>query len=366
MIAIVLTARTSYTKLKSLIAEFLPAEVHLYVCASALLPRYGNPYAQVKIDFPQHATTPIYSTLEGATLTTDAKETAILLSSLADAFARDQPRCVVVMADRHETLAASIAARYQNIPIAHLQGGETSGNVDDDVRWANSALATYHFPASRSAELALIKHGYRHVWNFGCPSIDLAKLALDQPAVTTEDLGGHERFVDPEQPFVMVALHPETERPTMAFLQQQTVLNAVAALHLPMIVFWPGQDAGAEDSSRAIREFKAVYPGRLKTIRSLPPVTYLRLLSQASCLVGNSSAGIRESSFLGVPVVNVGIRQRGREHGHNVWESPTYSAFDILSDTAAQIAHGPYAPLHTYGDGMAAPSIAAKLRDLCR
>src|ERR1700752_549086 len=157
MTSIVLTARHSYAKLKPLIREFLQRHLPVDVisCGSAQVEKFGVTGRLLKKDFPSLTPTEIASTLDGSTLATSAKETGILLQSLADHFARTKPRAVVVIADRHETLGATIAASYQNIPVVHLQGGEQSGNIDDRVRDANSTLASFHFPATDRAAYRL-------------------------------------------------------------------------------------------------------------------------------------------------------------------------------------------------------------------
>jgi UDP-N-acetylglucosamine 2-epimerase len=123
---------------------------------------------------------------------------------------------------------------------------------------------------------------------------------------------------------------------------------------------WPGQDAGAGIASKALRAWQ----GRVHTVRSLPPSRFLRLLTQAACLIGNSSAGIREASYLGVPVVNIGTRQHGRERGPNVIDVP-HDAVKIANALSWQIAHGPYPSSSLYGKGNAGQRIAEVLVGQC-
>jgi UDP-hydrolysing UDP-N-acetyl-D-glucosamine 2-epimerase len=353
-LGIVVTARPSYAKIKPLVNTLLSigVEPDLYVCASALLPRYGQVSTQIEQDFPQLKRIHVPSVYEGDTRLTSVLSTATLSQGIGREFAVREPQMVVVMADRHETLGVSIAASYQNVPIAHLQGGEVSGNIDDKVRNANTMLADYHFPATLKAAERVFDMTGLPVYPWGCPSIDVARQAANLPPVTDQELGGEGPSIDLSKPFLTVLYHPETERPELAGNDTFTLISRLKDYQIPLVVFWPGQDAGMEEASKAIRVIKAHAP--LRTVRTLPPERFLRLMYQTTALVGNSSAGIRECSFIGTPVFNIGHRQRGRERANNVRDDLPPNWSDIIK----------YHPSTLYGDGYAAPKIAAKLKNL--
>ena len=361
-VGVVCSARPSWTKLQPVVQALAALDVPttLYMCGGAVLESTGNVAAHAKREFPDVSIRCLYSELEGQNLVTSAKSTGTLLNSLADAFDRDQPSIVVINHDRREVLAAAQAARYQNIPVAHLGGGERSGNVDDVVRDANSALAAYHFPATHLASLRVHSlTGSQHIYNYGCPSIDLAKRALLDPPVTVAEIGGVGAPLDFNHRFAIVLHHPETEQPGEAFTQMRTVLDGVRQAGLPALIIWPGQDAGRDLTAKAIRVVTAKHPEwSTHTVRGVEPRRFLRLLSQASVLVGNSSAGIRESSYLGVPVVNVGERQRGRERAGNVLDCDYADVRECL------YRRGRYVTSTLYGDGTAGERIAVKLAEL--
>lgn len=363
-LAIVLTARPSYSKLRPVIKEcvargLLPS---IYVSNGALLHRFGSVIDQVRQDFPNLPIYPIYAEFDGYTLETSGKSTAALLSSLSDAFSWHKPSVVLVNHDRREVLAAAMAAAYQNIPVAHIGGGERSGNIDDRVRDAITCLSTYHFPATvQATQRVNTMMGWSVIAPYGCPSIDVAREALIEPPVTAFELGGVGPTVDPSRPFLLILQHPHTKEPEEAFRQQMTTLNAAKSTKIPTIVMWPGMDAGAEGAAKAIR----LHQGDFHSIRTLPPNRFLRLMSQAACLVGNSSAGIRESGYLGTPVVNIGNRQQGRECGNNVLTVP-HDFEEIRKGIGAQCAAiGDYFPISLYGDGHAAKRIAERLSTVC-
>lgn len=363
-LAIVLTARPSYAKLKPVIRELtaLGEQPDIYVCASALLDRYGRIVTQVAQDFPSLTIVPVYSVVEGTEPVSMALSTGGLTSALATLFAIRKPRMVVVMADRHETLAVSIAASYQNIPLVHMQGGEVSGNIDDKVRNANTMLADYHFPATARARANVEQ--ITQTWDgdnktmflYGCPSIDVARLAKDQPPVTDLELGGDGPPMDLSEPFITVLQHPTTILSHMAYGDMMLTLEIANLSRLPLLVFWPGQDAGQEGASKAIRVFRHFHS--IRTKHTLPPERFLRLMYQTTALVGNSSVGIRECSYIGTPFFNVGNRQKGREHATNTMEAwPNGVQLGPRS-----LDKRPSSNL--YGDGHAAPKIAAKLKEL--
>lgn len=358
-IAVVVTARASWAKLQTL-CEALQArpdvELQIIACASALLERYGKVVDVIRAQ-GFTVTEEVWSTYEGANLLTSAKETGSLVTGLSDTVRRLSPSMVVVCADRHEVLGAAQAVVYQHVPLVHLQGGERTGSIDDRVRDSITALADVHFTCTERAKYRVVglTGAYDRVWNVGCPSLDLAKRALDEPPVTDSELGGTQakgEFVLPQEPFLVVLQHPDTRTADRARFEMQETLSACWFARLPTICFWPGQDAGMEGMAKVIRQAPHV-----RTVRNLPPQRFLKLLTQASVLIGNSSAGIREASYLGVPVVNVGDRQHGRERAANVVDVP-HDAMTIWDAIKVQLACGRYPSSSLYGTGHSGQQIA--------
>lgn len=360
-VAVILTARPSWAKLEPVcraLAQRPDVELQIVACASALLERYGRVVDVVRQNYDVAAE--VWSTYEGANLITSAKETGALLSELAGVLRRLSPDAAVACADRHEVLGAAQAVSYLHCPLVHLQGGERTGSIDDKVRDSITQLADVHCVATERAKYRV--YGLTGHWdgivNTGCPSIDLAKAARDDALVTFEELGGSGPRLDLAYPFLVVLQHPVTSEADQSGDQMQATLEAVGAVNAPRIVFWPGEDAGQEAMAKAIRVWKDDRPDlAIHTVRSLPPARFLKLLTQASVLVGNSSAGIREASYLGVPVVNIGSRQYGRERAGNV-RDVGYESEAIWAATCDQVAHGPYPSSTLYGSGNAGEKIA--------
>lgn len=359
-IAVILTARPSWAKLSSL-CHALKAnpdvELQIIACASALLERYGK-----VVDVVRHEGFDIaaecWTTLEGETLLTSVRETGGLCTALGDVLSRVRPDIGIVVADRHEVLAAAQAVSYLHIPLVHLQGGERTGSIDDRVRDSITQLADYHFVTTKRAAMRVygLTGAHDRIYALGCPSIDLAKQAMRALPVTSDELGGAGAPIDLAHSFLTIVQHPNTEEANDAGRQMQITLEAACASNLQVLCLWPGQDAGSSAMSKALRERQ----DRLHTVRNLPPSRFLRLLTQTRCLIGNSSAGIREASYLGVPVVNIGTRQTGRERGPNVIDVP-YDLGSIKAAIEYQVQKGRYPSSSLYGRGDAGQRIAEVL-----
>lgn len=366
-IAIVLTARSSWAKLEPVCCAMVYRGLspQIIACGSALLERYGRVVDVVR-DQGYTVAAECWTVHEGSTLVTSAKETGALVMDITSVLWTMRPQLVVVCADRHEVLAAATAASYLHLPLLHLQGGERSGSIDDKVRGAVTALADYHCVCTARARYRVYGLGgiWGQIWHTGCPSIDVAAEAIADTPVTPEELGGAGPRLDTTRPFVLCLQHPVSTEVDTAAAQMATTLEAIAMVSLPRLVFWPAEEAGADAMSKTIRGHIVAHASQTyHTKISLPPRRWLRLVRQAACLVGNSSTGIRECSFLGTPVVNIGTRQDGRERATNVVDVP-YEADQIQQAVMAQIAHGRYPSSTLYGGGTAGHDTAAVIEQI--
>jgi UDP-N-acetylglucosamine 2-epimerase len=163
--------------------------------------------------------------------------------------------------------------------------------------------------------------------------------------------------------YVVVVQHPVTTEYEQAFAQVTETLHAVDALGTSAVWFWPNVDAGSDATSKAIRVYREqLRPERMHFFRNMPPEEFLRLLIGAKALIGNSSVAIREGSFLGIPSVDIGDRQRGRQHGANVAHA-SYDRREIADAAREQIEHGRYTSEHIYGDGQSGARVARVLAE---
>jgi UDP-hydrolysing UDP-N-acetyl-D-glucosamine 2-epimerase len=279
-----------------------------------------------------------------------------------------KPDVVVTVADRFETLATAVAASYMNIPVAHIQGGEVTGSIDEKVRHSVTKLADLHLVSTPFAGVRVEKMGEdrRKIYVTGCPSIDIATEILDDPSLNFnpfERYGGVGILNELVNGYLVVMQHPVTTEHEKARQHVMETLEAVYEINMPTLWFWPNVDAGSDGTSGGIRSFRERFnPENIHFFKSMSPTDFLRLLYNSKCLIGNSSVGIRECSYLGVPVVNIGTRQIGRERGSNVIDVG-YEKDAILAATRQQISSGRRDGDKLYGDGKAGENIAKVLAE---
>jgi UDP-hydrolysing UDP-N-acetyl-D-glucosamine 2-epimerase len=367
-VCVVVTARPSYARIKTALAAIAAhpeLELQLVVAASALLERYGEAIHVIERDgFEVSAR--VYMVLEGENLVTSAKTTGLGLVELTTVLDNLGPDIVVTVGDRYETLATAAAGAYMNIPVAHVQGGEISGSIDERVRHAVTKLSDVHLVSTERARDYVIRMGENpdHVFLTGGPDIDLAAAIAAEPELDLDlfdEYGGVGERFPLDDGYLVVAQHPVTTEYEQALNHVTETLYAVDSLGLPALWFWPNVDAGSDGTSKGIRMFRErERPGLMHFFRNMPPESFLRLVLGSQAVVGNSSMAIRECSFLGVPAVDIGDRQAGRERGANVVNVP-YDRQAIADAVRRQIDNGRYPSEHIYGDGRAGERIAEVL-----
>jgi GDP/UDP-N,N'-diacetylbacillosamine 2-epimerase (hydrolysing) len=369
-ICCVVASRANYARVKYLlkaIKNHPDLELQLIVGASTLLYRFGSAIEIIKEDgfLPVKE---VYYVVEGENLATQAKSTGLGLIELTTALSELKPDIVVTVADRFETMANAIASTYLNIPLAHIQGGEITGNIDERVRHAITKLADIHFPSTEKSKERIIKMGEspEYVFNFGCPAMDILEnenLEINNKIMSR--YGGTGKPIDWNEPYFLVVQHPVTTSPEDGLKQINTTLESLKEFpEYQKIILWPNVDAGSDLVSKGLRIFKEKNKfSKIHFFRNFSPEDYARVLNNAKCLIGNSSSFIREGSYLGIPAVLIGERQQGREHGKNVVFSD-YNKEQIIDSIKKQIEHGRYRNEHLFGDGNAGVRIAKKLSEI--
>ena len=364
-VLVAITARPSYSRIRSALVhlrEDPSVELKILCSGSSLLDRYGRVVEFIRGD-GFDVIDEVYTFVEGDDLINMALTTSNTVAHTATALKREAPDVVVTIADRYETIGTAIAASYMNIPLVHVQGGELTGNIDEKVRHAITKLADLHLPSTQGAARRLERMGEHpasiHVT--GCPSIDIARESLEIPiAQVTQQLdhiaaGDHFEL---DGGYVVILLHPETDTHERSFEQMTMLLDAVHDLNMAAVLFWPNVDAGSDGTSKAVRIFReSGRAAHFTFVKNLEGHLFLALLRQSRCLIGNSSVGIRECSFLGTPVINIGDRQQGRERAENVLDVP-WQPEALAAALRRQLEHGPYPSSTLYGDGNAGPVIA--------
>jgi UDP-hydrolysing UDP-N-acetyl-D-glucosamine 2-epimerase len=360
-IVVVITARPSYSRVKSFITLLNnDKNIELLVVASAgsLLEKYGAVVNLIRND-GFNVVAELNNVLDGSTLSNSVIGVGLSLIQLSDCLTSLSPDYVVTIADRYETIATAISSAYLNIKTIHIQGGEITGSIDNKVRNAVSHLSDLHFVSTSLAKSRLIRMGFtpENVFNTGCPSIDLAREVMEDPENLPDDflcsistIGNNFSL---SEDYIVVLQHPDTDQIEGTYKQINETLLALKHVNMPIVLFWPNIDAGSDVISKNLRIYINENPlQKVKFIKNLEGKTFLKLLKQSKVLVGNSSVGIRECSFLGLPVVNIGNRQNKRERSCNVIDVG-YSSFEIINAINRQLTHGFYESDKLYGDGFA-------------
>ena len=323
-ICIVILNRANFARIKSVIIKLnnqKDINLEVIIGGSAIIEKYGNVENEIK-SLGIKPYIKLLCVVDGTNLESMIKTVGVLLLEISSVFSKLKPDAVLTIADRHETIATAIAARYMNITLIHTQGGEVTGSVDNSVRNAISMMANYHFPATDKSKKRLIKMGIenKYIYNYGCPSLDLLtsinfkKKNLNQ--IMNLGVGDN---IDFSKDYIVVLQHSDTDEFSSAKKQITETLLAIKFLKIQTIWLWPNVDAGSDIFSKELRKFREKNkPKYLHFIKNLPPEDYANMIKQSSCMVGNSSSAIREGSFLGIPAVNIGKRQKNREIASNV------------------------------------------------
>lgn len=369
-VCIIITTRGNYAKMKSII-ELINAdyklELQLIVGGGAILPKYGT-IANSLTDNDIKIDRFIHFLVEGENPITMAKSAGLAITEFGTAFENLGPDVVVVIADRFESLPFAMTAGYMNIPVAHIEGGEVSGSIDESIRHAITKLSHLHFPATNLAAKRIERLGEEPetIFSVGATSLDvIAHLNLEDltPVIEVQKTAGVGDIIDLTNPYIIIIQHPVTTEYEENLSHVNETIAAINDLRMNAIWIWPNMDAGSDGISKGIRVFREKQQlDYIHFFKSLPIELYAPLLKNCACIVGNSSSGIREAGFLGVPSVNIGTRQTGRERGENVVDAG-YDYKEIKDTILEQLSHGPYEPNYLYGDGKAGLRIVNILRD---
>lgn len=365
-VCVVVASRANYGRIKSVLQAIRARddiELFLIASASALLYRFGKVVDVMEADgFPPDAR--VHVVLEGDSLATMAKSTGVAITELATIFEIARPDIVLTVADRYETLATATAASYMNIHVAHTQGGELTGSIDESVRHAITKLSHLHFVTTQQSRENVLQMGEDPATVFltGCPAIDaISTIDYRCPPDLLQRSGGVGADIDLSRPFLLVLQHPVTTECQRAQDQIRATIDAVSRIAMPTIWLWPNIDAGTDAISHELRHLRETQrPDWLRMHRNFPVEDYARIMNAAACIIGNSSSALREGAFLGTPAVNVGSRQANRERGPNVIDVP-HDANAIEAAVRRQLDHGRYERCTLFGDGNAGERIAELL-----
>ena len=369
----VVTARASYSRVRTVLISLQSrtgVDLTIALNASASDPLYGDLREIVEND----GFTDVHSFETNLSQTSSTSSIKVVALSLLDieAFMRfNDFDGVISIADRYETIATAICASYRNTKLFHIQGGEISGNIDDKVRNAISMMADYHFPSTAVSAKNLERYGIctRNIFHYGCPSVDqFLSLRSDLGEHSFHEmLSSHSVGHAPMEygDYHVIMQHPETDKTEDNFDYTSMLIELVKESKSDRFIwFWPNTDPGSSYVAKALRILReSDNCDNVRFVKNLSPNEFIYILNGSLSLIGNSSVGVREAGILGVPVVNIGDRQKNRESHRNVrsckWDK------NQLQKTFRELKVGKrIEPDHTYGEGNAGDLIAKKIIEI--
>ena len=339
-ICIFIVDRANYGRLKPVMLSIKKDkrfEMQLVCTGTTLLEKYGNVSVNIEQDGFE-ITSKIYMEFAGSNKQTMAMGIGTGIILITNELAKLNPDIVLIIGDRYEALSAAIAAAYSNIRIAHIQGGEVSGSIDESARHAITKFSHIHFPATELAKDRLIRMGEdpEYVIYSGCPSKEL--IDNDKFSFQSEkELIGVGNQIDLEKDFILVSYHPTTtQKSDIDENNINLLLKALDTKKMQTIWLWPNIDAGADQISKHLRKFREKNTNSenwLTLIKNVKPEVYAFLMTKSKCLIGNSSSFVRDSGFLGTPVLLLSERQKLREHGENVLFIGNPNSVDLIIES---------------------------------
>ncbi|MCD6461144.1 MAG: UDP-N-acetylglucosamine 2-epimerase (hydrolyzing) [Thermoplasmata archaeon] len=375
-VCVVTGTRAEYGLLKPVMraVENHPSlELQVVATGMHLMPEFGMTYREIERD-GFRIEGKVEMILGGDTKKAMAKSVGVGILGLSEVMDTLAPDVVVVLGDRVEALAGALSAVYMGIPLAHIHGGDSArAGMDEYARHAITKLAHLHFVATEKSAERIVKMGEERekVFVVGAPGLDTI---LHTPLLSREE-ACERAGLDPGQPYLLVVQHPVSTDPHRAGEEMRITLEALDEVGVQFVLIYPNADAGGAAMIEVIKEYRNRYASGsegghplMRAYESLEHTLYLSLLKHASAMVGNSSSGIIEAPSLGVPVVNIGTRQEGRERGDNVLDVPPVKESIVEAVRRAledeEFIRKAGNTVNPYGDGHAGERIARILADV--
>lgn len=366
-ICVVTNTRADYSRLRTLLFSLRDredVELTLCVAGSHLLALYGRTIKDIENDGFKISYR-IYTSVDGHVLSTMTKSTGLAIIEFSSFFENNRPDVVVVHGDRFEAFAAATAASMMNIHVAHIQGGEITGTIDEHLRHAVTKLSHLHFASDEISKKRICALGERpeHVFNFGCPSADILVSTPEYSFTKLKEelspIVKKKSWLESlSQDFFLLIHHPVTTEYEVNGTEMHEVLNALKHFSNPIFILWPNIDAGAEQIVEEIKKFERENDERIGVVNNMSIELFINVMKNANVMLGNSSAGVREACYFGTPVINIGSRQKGRLATANVINTGN-NANEIRSAIAQHLnRRNKFEPEQPYGNGDAGKRIA--------
>lgn len=346
--------RADYGKLEPLAKAAMKASFHItfFITGMHMMKRYGETRLEVK-RFPNADFFEYVNQKEGDTLDFILSKTML---GFSDFLNEHRPDLVVIHGDRVEALAASIVCALNNIPSAHVEGGEVSGTIDESIRHCNTKLCTTHFVSSdiaRQRVLALGEASCR-VFNIGSPELDMH---MQPSGVSIYEVKSHYQI--PFEDYGIVIFHPVTSELDTIESQAVDLFSALEATNKSFVVIAPNNDPGTDKIFSVIENLPS---NRFRIIPSMRFNYFSELMKNASIMVGNSSAGVREAPFIGLVSIDIGTRQNNRALAPSVLSYKSGGMSNLKSMIDSHWGRRQM-PDYSFGSGLASDKFVQVLSD---
>lgn len=345
--------RADFGKLEPLAVAARDAgfRVSFFVTGMHMMDRYGR----TKIEVHRLAGIEVFEFLNQREGDPQDMILAKTVVGFSDFLAEHRPDLVIVHGDRVEALACALVCATNYVRCAHIEGGEVSGTIDEIFRHCNTKLAWCHFVSSEQAKARVMALGEapEAIYVIGSPELDKHGAPS---GVTLAEVKA--RYDIPFADYGIAVFHPVTSEAATIGAQAETLFGALAESRRNFVVILPNNDPGSEDIFRAIDRLPAE---RFRRIPSMRFAYFSELMKNAACLVGNSSAGVREAPFLGIPSLDIGTRQTNRSEAPSIVHTPADRAaiLDFLTTEWGRR----FPPDTAFGEGRAADRFVAILND---
>lgn len=326
-IAVITGSRGEYGYIRPILKLMQQShQLEFYVVATnmLLLPEFGyaiNQFNEDEIEVKYK----VDMSMAGYSNSSMTKSLGIFLQSLTDIVANDRPDFILLAGDRGEQLVGAIVGAHFNIPVAHIQAGELSGNIDGMTRHAITKFVHVHFAANKDAFDRLLKMGEQtfRVFMTGAPQLD----EFSQYRYLNKEEFYNKFKLQSTSPFCLLLQHSITEESHLSEVQMMTTLKAVQQKKIQTILIFPNNDAGSIGIQKAI---EAEADSNIHILRNVNREEYANLMYHADFMIGNSSSGILEAPTFKLPAINIGRRQNGRLQAKNVINVEDFNTSDIL------------------------------------
>jgi UDP-N-acetylglucosamine 2-epimerase (non-hydrolysing)/GDP/UDP-N,N'-diacetylbacillosamine 2-epimerase (hydrolysing) len=315
-IAVVTGTRAEYGYLKPLmkaVEKESSLQLIPIITGMHLLHEFGNTYKIVEKDFPNSTKIPMK--LKGDSLADMGYYFGSGIQNFTKYFEKNRPNIVIVLGDRSESLAAGLSAMYQNIAIAHINGGDVSGGtIDESIRHAITKIAHIHFAHTKENAKRIERMGEQkeRIFVTGALTIDIIKnKQLDSKQNVFKRYG-----LNPAKPTFLVVQHPITTLKDKGLSQIKELMKVLEELKQQTVMLYPNCDAGSKSFIELINKYEE--KDYLHIFKNIVHEDYLSILKNAEIMIGNSSSGIIEAPSFKIPVINIGSRQDGRTRSKNI------------------------------------------------